>query len=766
MQEVRDGARVWIKSDLPTSKTKHRMAKDKGVVALVKEKLGDVRMKAYLVAGVVLSLISVFDVPKGKDDIRLVYNGSSSGLNDAVWAPWFSLPTVDSHLRAVDESTFMSDNDVKEMFLNFMMDPVIRPYSGVDLTTLFPEEVLCAGLVLWVLWERLFMGFRPSPYLTTRDMMRLEPRLRGARDREENVFRWHKVILNLPGNLSYDPSQPRVYKVRKDGTMASDLFIYMDDFRATGPSKRECWQGSQQIGSRLSWFGLQNASSKRTEASQTPEAWAGTVIHTDGENVMLLVSQEKWEKTQRWIQWLSSYTEVGEPLPHKELERCRGFLIYVSRTYKPFVPYLRGLHLTLESWRDFRDKDGWKLVDKEIQMLMAGRKDYRPLPTLFGELERLKGEARTTVVAAPRLKGDVDALSQMTRAVRAPKVVRRSRKVVSAHYGLGDASGKGFGNGLVVDGVCHMEYGNWDGHHKDDHSNVKELTNLVIAVENAYAKGLLVNAELFLCTDNFVAESTYYKGGSNKNSKLNGLIFRLWNLQMKGNFRLHVIHIAGTRMIESGIDGLSRGDKAEGIALGKDVLQYVPLNLFPFDRSLRLLPWVKSWWDPEYGPLTEMTCDDWFEKTTDGGNFLWNVPPAAGEVAVEQLCTHRHRRPDSMHVFIIPRLYTSQFRKQLLKVADLELVIQPDHAFWTKEMHEPLLIAFCFPLLPHDRRFAPWRLKETELVDRVGRYVRRMQQEGDKVEWDHLRKLLFQARTLPSMPDGMARQLLQTTSYG
>jgi hypothetical protein len=46
-----------------------------------------------------------------------------------------------------------------------------------------------------------------------------------------------------------------------------------------------------------------------------------------------------------------------------------------------------------ESWRDFRDKDGWKLVDKEIQMLMAGRKDYQPLPTLFGELKRLKEEA-------------------------------------------------------------------------------------------------------------------------------------------------------------------------------------------------------------------------------------------------------------------------------------------------------------------------------------------------------------------------------------
>jgi len=57
--------------------------------------------------------------------------------------------------------------------------------------------------------------------------------------------------------------------VRNDGTLAVDLFIYMDDFRPTGPSKEECWQGAQQVGSRLSWFGLQNASRKRTAASQT-----------------------------------------------------------------------------------------------------------------------------------------------------------------------------------------------------------------------------------------------------------------------------------------------------------------------------------------------------------------------------------------------------------------------------------------------------------------------------------------------------------------
>jgi len=217
----------------------------------VVEKLGEVRAKGYVASGNVESLILVFPVPKG-DDICLVYNGSSSGLNDAVWAPWFSLPTVESHLRAVDSDTFMADNDVGEMFLNFMMDVRMRPYAGVDLITLFPEELVMDGLTLHVRWNRLFMGFGPSLYLTTRDMMRVEPKLKGGRHVPSNVFRWEYVILNLPGDADYAPSMPRVYKVQEDGTMASDMFIYMDDFRTTGPSREECWQGAQQVGSRLS----------------------------------------------------------------------------------------------------------------------------------------------------------------------------------------------------------------------------------------------------------------------------------------------------------------------------------------------------------------------------------------------------------------------------------------------------------------------------------------------------------------------------------
>ena len=55
----------------------------------------------YVRAGEVSSLTNYFCVPKG-EDIRMVYNGTSSGLNGALWDPNFVLPTVASMLRVVE----------------------------------------------------------------------------------------------------------------------------------------------------------------------------------------------------------------------------------------------------------------------------------------------------------------------------------------------------------------------------------------------------------------------------------------------------------------------------------------------------------------------------------------------------------------------------------------------------------------------------------------------------------------------------------------
>jgi hypothetical protein len=84
--------------------------------------------------------------------------------------------------------------------------------------------------------------------------------------------------------------------------------------------------------------------------------------------VYKLVTQERWDKTKEKIDWI--WKEVQDiragnkaAMDYKTLESYRGFLIYVSRTYTTLVPYLKGIHLTLDSWRPNRDDDGWKITN-------------------------------------------------------------------------------------------------------------------------------------------------------------------------------------------------------------------------------------------------------------------------------------------------------------------------------------------------------------------------------------------------------------------
>ena len=276
---------------------------------LVQAKLNDVRRKGYISEGEVVSVTSLFDVPKGNDDIRLVYDATKSGLNEAVWAPWFALQTCESHLRSVDPGTFMGDADLGEMFLNFPLDIHLQKYAGVDLTSIFADECL-DGELFWERWVRMLMGFRPSPYLTTREMRRIDLFLRGFAHDPKNVFRWSRVVLNLPGMKEYTPQRPRVFRVRLDDTMAADLLSYIDDLRNTGPTATECWDGLHQVCSRLTWLGLQDAPRKRNGPTQTPRAWAGSIVHSDLEQVTVLVSEEKWNKTKHWIRWVLE--QIGE----------------------------------------------------------------------------------------------------------------------------------------------------------------------------------------------------------------------------------------------------------------------------------------------------------------------------------------------------------------------------------------------------------------------------------------------------------------------
>jgi hypothetical protein len=105
-------------------------------------KLEKVRARGYLEEGHVHALTSFFIVPKGDRDVRVVYNGTKSGLNDCLWAPWFRFPTVEQHLRAVTPGTYLGDLDIGEQFHNFVMHAKLQHYAGVDVSSFFPDEFL------------------------------------------------------------------------------------------------------------------------------------------------------------------------------------------------------------------------------------------------------------------------------------------------------------------------------------------------------------------------------------------------------------------------------------------------------------------------------------------------------------------------------------------------------------------------------------------------------------------------------------------------
>jgi hypothetical protein len=84
---IRDGLKVYFQHKPPRHRKAQRDVSDKAVKAQIIAKLAKVRKKGYIAPGLVESLTAFFGVPKGEDDIRLVYDGSVGGLNLTIWVP-------------------------------------------------------------------------------------------------------------------------------------------------------------------------------------------------------------------------------------------------------------------------------------------------------------------------------------------------------------------------------------------------------------------------------------------------------------------------------------------------------------------------------------------------------------------------------------------------------------------------------------------------------------------------------------------------------
>jgi hypothetical protein len=261
-----------------------------------------------------------------------------------------------------------------------------------------------------------------------------------------------------------------------------------------------------------------------------------------------------------------------------------------------------------------------------------------------------------------------------------------------------------------------------------------------------------------------------YKGNSSS-PKLFKLMVRMRKLETMYNAKIVVSHVSGKRMIKEGTDGVSRGQLREGVAAGESMLSFIPTNEDPLDRAPELKSWVASW----AGNTAEfLSPNDWFERAHDHqggaydsagywrpriskGTFIWTLPPAAAEAAIEELRKARLKRQTSMHIVLCPRLLTPEWLKQLYKAADLVLSIPAGTAeYWPLAMCEPLTIALVFPFI--DRY--PWQLRGTPKMFAVGRKMRGLFEAKDLAAGNILRKFLLECKRLRSVSEDVVRRVL------
>jgi hypothetical protein len=253
-QHDRDDIPICVMGELPKAPSQQR-APSHIKAPLMASKLDKVLERDYIRKGKFQVYIDYCDVPKGAEDIRVVYHGTKSGINAQLWAPQFHMPTGTTAVNFMAFNTWLTDSDIGEVFPNFPMDPMIRSRAGVDL------KALVNGLKNYSAptnedeeyrWERLFMRMGPSPYIALRMYYVAEEFFRGPPLLPNNPMGYDKVRLNLPGADDYTPTLPRVIKWnRKSASIAGDVVTFVGDLRASGHSVENYWQVSRQLSARM-----------------------------------------------------------------------------------------------------------------------------------------------------------------------------------------------------------------------------------------------------------------------------------------------------------------------------------------------------------------------------------------------------------------------------------------------------------------------------------------------------------------------------------
>ena len=207
---------------------------------------------------------------------------------------------------------------------------------------------------------------------------------------------------------------------------------------------------------------------------------------------------------------------------------------------------------------------------------------------------------------------------------------------------------------------------------------------------------------------------------------------------------------------------------------GKSMLEFVPLHLPAWTHTDKLKAWINSWVVDIGNKVEWLEMEDWFERghdcdgsitNSDGvwiptyrkGSFIWSPPPGVASGVVDELRQARHKRQQSFHVFVCPRLLYPEWRRGLYKSADMMFEVKAGTcSFWPDFAHETLVVALYFPYLNR----CPWELRKTPFMVGMGRKVSKVLKTDEALGRNILSELCKSTRRMDAMPILNLRRML------
>jgi hypothetical protein len=248
---------------------------------------------------------------------------------------------------------------------------------------------------------------------------------------------------------------------------------------------------------------------------------------------------------------------------------------------------------------------------------------------------------------------------------------------------------------------------------------------------------------------------------------------------MEVDVKLNLVHIAGTRMIAQGTDGLSRGMMCEGVMAGKDMLDYIDIARCSNERHPGISNFIQK--ITGVSTLKPLSVEEWFVEghgivggyrdqhqmwipshAPNNQIYWWDPPPVVADVALEEALKAKHKRSDAVHILTIPRLCSPTWTRLFHKMSDFVVKLPVGSTHWPEGLHEPLFVGFSLPYI----RYYPWSLRGTPLLVEMERNMREVLSTGESDGGDILRELLRLAGRISSVSESVAQGLLRMPRKG